>query len=65
MNNPKVTVNLDAQALAEIHSMTRRVRDALAKDGIDATDLRDLCLTIEGALRSHGWRPANDGTWTR
>lgn len=64
-DNPKITVALDAQALAHLHFVAASVRDSSQREGLPYYErLRDTCRTIEGALRSHGWRPVGDGTWT-
>jgi hypothetical protein len=65
MTGPRISVTLDAAAVAGLLVATEGVQDTAAERGFDelVEQMRSMRLALEGALRAHGWRPVGDGTW--
>lgn len=60
----KIKVELEEQDICHLIIMTRMVRRTKIEDEAIEKSLRDIEMTLNGALRSHGWLPTPEGGWT-
>jgi hypothetical protein len=60
---PKIKVQLEEQAAADLHALVVHVRRSLPDDDDMHPRLRDAELALAGALRAVGWMPRQGGGW--